>query len=128
MGRLHAERQKRHWDVHSGPTETGTALHLFPDLVEMDRLEQWEATLKMDPKLTAFLDPDREDYELTGQVFRACVEPDTDDFTESGVYGRNDPREADPGEAEARFEEKVNFVVEFIRVWKTIPVPGAFRE
>jgi len=62
------------------------------------------------------------------QVFRACVEPDTDDFTSSGVWGKNDPREADPEEAKARFEEKVNFLVEFIRVWKTIPIPPAFEE
>jgi len=27
-----------------------------------------------------------------------------------------------------QFEEKVNFLVEFIRVWKTIPVPGAFQD
>lgn len=39
------------------------------------------------------------------QVFRACTEPDTDDFTSSGVWGKNDPREADPEEAKARFEE-----------------------
>ena len=62
------------------------------------------------------------------QVFRACVEPDTDDFTSSGVWGKNDPREADPEEAKARFEEGVNFLVEFIRVWKTIPIPPAFEE
>jgi len=128
IGKLHADRQKRHWDVHSGPTETGTALHLFSELVEMWRLEDWEVTLEMDPKLIEFLNPDREDYELTSQIFRACVEPDTDDFTESGVFGKNDPRRGDPDEARARFEEKVNFLVEFIRVWKTIPVPSAFRD
>lgn len=128
IGKLHADRQKRHWDVHSGPTETGTALHLFPELVEVWRLEDWGVTLKMDPKLIEFLDPDREDYELVSQIFRACVEPDTNDFTASGVYGKNDPREGDPDEARARFEEKVNFMVEFIRVWKTIPVPEAFQD
>jgi creatinine amidohydrolase len=127
IGRLHADRQKRHWDVHSGPTETGTSLHLFPDLVEMWRLDDWEPTLTMHPKLMEFLNPDREDYEIANQVFRACVEPDTEDFTSSGVYGRNDPREADSREAQARFEEKVNFLVEFIKVWKTIPVPPAFE-
>jgi len=127
-GKLRAEREKRHWDVHSGPTETGTALHLFPELVEMERMKDWTVTLKMDPKLIGFLDPDREDYELVSQVFRACVEPNTDDFSSSGVFGKNDPREADPGEAGRRFEEKVNFLVEFINVWKTIPVPSAFQD
>jgi creatinine amidohydrolase len=128
IGRRHADRQKRHWDVHSGPTETGTALHLFPDLVEMERLEGWQSTLKMHPALIEFLDPDREDYELVGQVYQACVEPDTDDFTLSGVYGKNDPREADPEEARARFEEKVTFLAEFIRIWKDIPLPEGFED
>jgi len=127
-GKVHAERQNRHWDVHSGPTETATALDLFPGLVEMERLEDWKATLTMDPHLVEFLDPDREDYEVVSQVFQACVEPDTDDFTSSGVFGKNDPREADPLEARTRFEEKVNFLVDFIRVWKSIPVPPAFED
>lgn len=126
--RVRGDRRKRHWDVHSGPTETSTALHLFPELVEMGRLKDWEPTLKIAPGLMEFLDPDRKDYDLVSQVFRACTEPDTHHFTGSGVYGRNDPREADPEEARVRFEEKVDFVVEFIRVWKGIPVPPAYRD
>lgn len=128
LGKRHADRQKRHWDVHSGPTETGTALHLFPDLVEMHRLQDWKVITTMDPQLVAFLDPDRKDYEVVSQVFRACIEPDTDDFTSSGIWGKNDPREADPEEAKARFEEKVEFLAEFIRAWKGIPIPPAFED
>ena len=128
IGKAHADRQKRYWDVHSGPTETGTALHLFPDLVEMGKLDGWKAALSVHPKLAEFLDPDREDYELVSQVFRACVEPDTDDFTSNGIFGTNDPREADPEEARTRFEEKVSFLAEFIRIWKTIPVPPAYED
>ncbi len=90
------DRQKRHWDVHSGPTETGAALHFFPELVS--------------------------------QLYRACSQPNTDDFTSSGVYGKNDPRDANPEEIKVRFEERVNFVVEFIKTWKTIPIPPAFKD
>jgi creatinine amidohydrolase/Fe(II)-dependent formamide hydrolase-like protein len=126
--KIHVERQQRHWDVHSGPTETATALDLFPQLVEMKRLENWKTTLAIDPHLVEFLDPDREDYEVVSQVFRACVEPDVDSFTSSGVFGKNDPREADAGEAKTRFEEKVGFLTEFIRIWKSIPVPPAFED
>jgi creatinine amidohydrolase len=125
--RTRIDRQKRHWDVHSGPTETSTALHLFPELVEMERLDGWMPTLNMHPDLIGFLDPERPDYDLGSQVFRACTEPDTHHFTSSGVYGKNDPRDADPGEARVRFEEKVAFVVEFIRMWKAVPIPPAFR-
>jgi creatinine amidohydrolase len=126
--KVRSGRQKRHWDVHSGTNETGTSLHLFPQLVEMWRLDGWKATLRMDSELFGFLNPDRKDQEVVRQIFRACVEPDTHHFTESGIYGKNDPRDADPGEARARFEEKVNFLVEFIKVWKTIPLPPAFRD
>jgi len=122
------DRQKRHWDVHSGPTETGAALHFFPELVEMERLKDWEVTLNLDPKLVDFLNPEREDYELVSQLYRACSQPNTDDFTSSGVYGKNDPRDADPKEIKIRFEERVNFVVEFIKTWKTIPIPPAFKD
>jgi len=122
-----ADRQRRHWDVHSGPTETSSALLLFPDLVEMKRLEGWRPTLKVDPKLTEFMDPDRLDYELVSQVRAACTEPDTDDFTSSGVYGTNDPRDTDVEEARQRFEERVQFLVDFINLWKRIPVPPAYR-
>ena len=128
MAKVLEDRQKRHWDVHSGPTETGAALHLFPELVEMERLKDWEATLNIDPKLVDFLDPDREDYELVSQLYRACSQPNTDDFTSSGVYGKNDPRDADPEEIKVRFEERITFVVEFIKKWKTIPIPPAFQD
>jgi creatinine amidohydrolase len=122
------DRQKRHWDVHSGPSETGAALYLFPELVEMERLKDWEVTLNLDPKLVDFLNPEREDYELVSQLYKACSQPNTDDFTASGVYGKNDPRDADPEEIKVRFEERVNFVVEFIKTWKTIPSPPAFKD
>ncbi|RPI78016.1 MAG: creatininase family protein [Desulfobacteraceae bacterium] len=121
-GRVHADRQKREFDVHSGPTETGNSLYLFKDLVEMERLQGWDVTLRLDPKLKEFLDPDRPDFEMVSQIFKACLGPNTDDFTANGVYGKNDPREADPQEAAERFEEKVQFLVEFIKVWKNIPV------
>jgi creatinine amidohydrolase/Fe(II)-dependent formamide hydrolase-like protein len=93
----------------------------------MGRLEDWEPGLDMDPELMAFLNPDREDHELVSQIFRACAEPDTHHFTGSGIYGKNDPREADAEEAEARFEEKVDFLVQFIQAWKRLPLPPAFQ-
>jgi creatinine amidohydrolase/Fe(II)-dependent formamide hydrolase-like protein len=95
--------------------------------VEMWRLEGWEPTLKQEKRLLDYLDPDRPDYEVVSQVRAACNELDTDDFTSSGVYGLNDPRTADAEEAGRRFEERVGFFSEFIKTWKKIPVPPAFR-
>jgi creatinine amidohydrolase len=123
-----SNRQKRYWDVHSGPTETSGALYLFPELVEMWRLEDWKPTLKMDPKLFDFMDPEREDYEMVSQVRSACMSPINIDFTSTGVYGINDPRTASAEEGEKRFKERVKFFVNFIKTWKTIPVPDAFKD
>ncbi|NQT09137.1 hypothetical protein HQ586_08675, partial [Candidatus Bathyarchaeota archaeon] len=92
------------------------------------RLDDWTPKLKMDPKLMEFMDPDREDYELVRQVRAASGEPDLDDYTSDGIAGINDPREADPELYRARFEERVQFYVDFIELWKTIPLPPAFEE
>ena len=75
-----------------------------------------------------FFDVDREDYELVSQVRRACSEPDTDDFTSSGVYSTSDPRTADVTLLKKSLEERVQFLVDFINLWKTIPVPPAYRD
>lgn len=127
LAKVYEDRQKRYWDVHSGPTETSAALLHFPELVEMWRLKDWKPTLKIDPKLMGYMDPDRPDFEVVSQVRAACSEPNTDDFTSSGIYGVNDPRKADVEEAKKRFEERVEFLADFIREWKKIPVPPAFK-
>jgi creatinine amidohydrolase/Fe(II)-dependent formamide hydrolase-like protein len=128
MAQKYGNRQKRFWDVHSGPSETGLALLLFEELIEMWRLEGWETTLKVDDRLRSFLNPDREDHEMVSQLYRACVQPNSDDFTSSGVWGLNDPNDADPAEAKIRSQEKIDFVADFIRLWKTIPLPPAFKD
>ncbi|MCX6655299.1 MAG: creatininase family protein [Candidatus Bathyarchaeota archaeon] len=127
LAKMLEDRQKRFWDVHSGPTETSSALLNFPELVEMWRLKDWKPTLKINPKLKEFMDPGRSDFEVVSQVRAACSEPDTDDFTSSGVYGTNDPRTASVEEAKRRFEERVGFFVDFIKQWKKIPVPPAYQ-
>jgi len=129
LAKVQAERQKRYWDVHSGVNETSGALHLFPELVEMWRIpDDWEPSLSIDPQLREYMDPDREDYELVSQVRSACGQPDTDDFSSDGIYGLNDPRDADPEEYKERFEERVQFFIDFIELWKSIPVPPAYKD
>jgi creatinine amidohydrolase/Fe(II)-dependent formamide hydrolase-like protein len=115
-------RMGKYNERHSGPRETAYALHNFPEYVEMERLEDWESTLNVDPRLMEFMDPDREDYELVSQLFRTCRGYNTDQFTSSGCYSTSDPRTADPEEAKKRMEETVGFLVDFINLWKTIPV------
>jgi creatinine amidohydrolase/Fe(II)-dependent formamide hydrolase-like protein len=120
-------RMRRYFEVHSGPRETAYALHYFPELVEMERLEDWRSTFKVNPRLMEFMDPDRDDYELVSQVFMASLEPDTDDFTSSGQYATTDPRTANPEEAARYIEERLQFLVDFINLWKSIPLPPAYR-
>ena len=128
LAKIQKERQQRYWDVHSGTNETGTAQALFPELLEMWRLpEDWKPSNNMTKELKDMLDPDREDWEVVSQVFGACAEPDTDDFTTDGVYGWDSPLDADPEEAAARIEEQVEFIADFIRRWKKIPTPPAFE-
>jgi creatinine amidohydrolase/Fe(II)-dependent formamide hydrolase-like protein len=127
LAKIQKERQQRYWDVHSGTNETSTAQALFPELLEMWRLpEDWKPSNNMTKELKEMRNPDREDWEVVSQVFGACAEPDTDDFTTDGVYGWNSPLDADPDEAAARIEERVEFIAEFIRRWKKIPTPPAF--
>jgi len=126
LAKKQGEISRRHWDVHSGINETAAALYLFPELVEMERVKGWKPTLDLGPELMKFFDVDREDYELVSQIRGACTPPVNIDFTKDGIYGTGDPNEADPEEYSKRFEERVNFIVEFIKVWKTIPTPQAF--
>jgi creatinine amidohydrolase len=128
LAKIKEERQKRYWDVHSGINETSAALNMFPELVEMWRLEGWEPTLKQHPKLMEYMDPDREDFELVSQIRTSSTPPVNIDFTLSGVYGTNDPREANAEEGKKSFEERVKFFVDFIKIWKIIPTPDAFKD
>jgi len=89
---------------------------LFPELIEMWRINDWTPTLQLDKMLMGFLDLDHEDYELIEQDRAACAEPNLDDFTPRGIYGTNDPRTADVDEAQLRYEERVRFLVNFINI------------
>ena len=123
-----AESTRGHWDVHSGISETAAALYMFPELVEMERVKGWSPTLNIDSKLKEFMNPDRDDYELVNQVRGASGEPDTDDFSSDGIYGTGDPNLADPELYGKRLEERIEFMVKFIELWKTIPIPPAYRD
>ena len=122
------ERMQRYFEVHSGPRETSFALHYFPELVEMWRLDDWENPFLVDEKLQEYMDPDREDFELVNQVFMACLPPNTEDITSTGQYAKSDPRTASEDEGKMMADQSQKFLVDFINLWKTIPVPPAFLE
>ena len=118
----------RYHEVHSGPRETAFALHYFPELVEMWRLEGWEDPTLFTEQMRSFMDPDREDFELVNQVFNASHGPNTEDITRTGQYATTDPRTADVTEAEQSAKEGVQFLVDFIKLWKTVPLPKAYQK
>jgi creatinine amidohydrolase len=122
------ERMDRYFEVHSGPRETAYALHYFPELVEMWRLEDWENGMVLPKELQEFMDPDREDFELVNQVFNASLPPNTEDITRNGQYATTDPRNADIEEAAVSMAESVQFVVDFINLWKKIPIPRGYQD
>jgi creatinine amidohydrolase len=121
-------RMDKYFEVHSGPRETSFALHYFPELVEMWRLEDWEDPTLIDERLREFMDPDREDFELVNQVFAACLPPNTEDITSTGQYATSDPRTASEEEGGRMAEESIGFLVDFIELWKTIPLPKAYQD
>lgn len=118
------ERMRKKYDMHSGVNETSAALHHFPELVEMWRLEDYEPLLKVHPKVREFL---MSDDPLERQVGSASSEPSTHHFTADGIYGINDPRTADPEEYAERFDERAQYYADFIALWKTIPVPKGYQ-
>lgn len=122
------DRMARYFEVHSGPRETAYALHYFPELVEMWRLEDWENGMVLPKQLQEYMDPDREDYEMVNQLFHASLPPNTEDITRNGQYATTDPRLADPEEAAISMKESVQFIVEFIKLWKQIPIPKGYLD
>jgi creatinine amidohydrolase len=121
-------RMDRYFEVHSGPRETSFALHYFPELVEMWRLEGWENPTLIPLELKEFMDPDREDFELVNQVFTASLPPDTHEISKTGQYALSDPRTASEEEGRRMNEEAVEFLVDFIELWKTIPLNPAYQD
>jgi creatinine amidohydrolase len=121
------DRMTRYFEVHSGPRETAYALHYFPELVEMWRLEDWENGVILPKELQEFMDPDRDDFELVNQIFMASLPPNTEDITRNGQYATTDPKKADPDEAAVSMEESVQFVVDFISLWKKIKIPQGYQ-
>lgn len=122
LAKKYADRALKYLEVHSGARETGSILIIRPDLVEMDRVKDWKPTTKLEPELMKLMNPEREDREIAQQVLWASLPHDTDEITSSGIYALTHPKDADLNEAKKRREEFVNLVVEFIKLWKTIPL------
>lgn len=110
-------------DWHSGKRETGKALALFPELVDLEQVEALEPTARWrNEALVELADPERDDILLAAIVVRAYI-GDTHEFTSSGVYGWTNPRDADPEEAKKQIQEGTEMVVHLIDLWRTVEEP-----
>lgn len=109
-------------DVHSGTRETGIALAMFPELCEMERVKDWKPTTKFVPGVEKLADPSRDDVQIAAQILMSYI-GDTHELTSSGVYGFADPNKADPEASKKSVEERVQQLVRYIELWKTIPSP-----
>lgn len=109
-------------DVHAGRGETGIALALFPDLVQMERVEGFKPTAEFPPDVENLRDPEAEDADLRAQLVMAYI-GDTHEFTDSGIYGFTDPNDADREQAEKNLKERLDGLVKLIEYWKRIDLP-----
>jgi len=122
------ERMQRYLEVHSCPRETSYALHYFPELVEMWRLEGWENPTLIPEELREFMDPSRPDYEIVSQIFTASIGPNTHNITKTGQYSTNDPRAGNAQEGKAMADEATKFLIDFITTWKKLPLQPGYRD
>jgi creatinine amidohydrolase len=108
------------FDVHSGTGETGTALNLFPQFVEMERVKNYKPAAAFYEGAQHLASPEGDDLELRAFLVRAYV-GDTHEHTQNGVYGFTDPNEADPAAANRRLEQMTDQYAKLIKLWRTIP-------
>ncbi len=109
-------------DVHAGAGETALALTLFPDLVEMQRVEDFEPTAAFAPQVEDLRQADDCDADIRAMLVMAYI-GDTHEFTSSGIYGFTDPKDADVEQAEEQMEDRIARLVKLITYWKTIDLP-----
>ena len=106
-------------DRHAGTKETELAQFLFGDLVEMERVTDFQPTSAFSEAVEALRDPDAGDLTIRTQLVMAYI-GDTHTFTSSGIYGFADPNDADVNAAEKYFNETVAYFARLIRYWKQI--------
>ncbi len=109
-------------DIHAGPGETAVALSLFPELVEMHRVDGFRPTSSFAPQVEALRELDGPDADIRASLVMAYV-GDTHEFTSSGVYGFADPNDANVELARKRLDNRIDRAVRMIEYWKTIDLP-----
>jgi creatinine amidohydrolase len=108
------------FDVHSGKGETGFALNLFPELVEMERVKDYAPAAAWYEGVRHLVDPESPDLLMNAFLVTAYV-GDTHEHTANGVYGFSNPNDADVEAAKKRFEDMTDQLAKLIQLWRTVP-------
>lgn len=108
-------------DFHSGKGETGRMMAIHPELVKLENLEEWEKTTHLPKELLDLLSADDEDWDSAIRILKSHL-PDTHQFTASGIYGFEDPKEYSLEVAKEELQNRIDLIIQYIKIWKTIPL------
>ena len=112
----------KNFDIHAGKEETSFMLNLFPELVDIVKIKEWNSTVKF-PKLIErarkLCFERNEDCQQLLKIVKSYL-PDTHELTSSGVYGVVDIKEATKEGGKKIFDKVVNKLVNLIRLWDEI--------
>jgi len=109
----------KYFDFHAGKGETSFMLHLFPELVDTDKMKEWKSTMNF-PKPVAkarklCLERNENRQQLL-KIARSYI-PDTHEITSSGIMGIEDIKDATKEEGKKFFDNLINKLVNLIRLW-----------
>lgn len=110
-----------HFDVHAGQDETSYMLHIKPELVEMERMEDFVTTAVFPPqmeKLRAMLQTNT-DPSVLMQLAMSYVPP-SHVLTSSGVWGKLSPEYSTAEAGRKSFEATVERLVRLIKIWDEV--------
>lgn len=112
----------KNFDFHAGKGETSFMLHLFPELVDTDKIKEWKPTVKFPKQIEKARKLCLEKNENHQQLLNIAMSylPDTHILTSSGVYGLTDIKDATKKEGKEFFDRVVDRLVNLIKLWDKV--------
>lgn len=116
-----AKYSLQHFDVHAGQDETSYMLHIKPELVEMERMKDFEPTAVFPPQMDRLRDmlSENSDPSVLMQLAMAYVPP-SHVLTSSGVWGKLSPEHSTAEAGRKSFEATVARLVRLIEIWDAV--------
>ncbi len=116
-----SEDTLKNYDFHAGKGETSFMLHLFPELVDTDKMKEWKPTMNF-PKPVAearklCLERNENRQHFLKIAMSYTFISDTHEITSSGTMGIEDIKYATKEEGKKFFDNLINKLVNLIRLW-----------